>query len=117
MNDTLLANSHCRQEKQFERPKVPTDAQSGLKADMMIAALEETHEILWQNLLEAQTQQSKYAGWNKMTFKTGDKVWPSNKNICMMRPCKKLKFMSAGLYTVSKIIIKNAYKVDLPKTM
>jgi len=113
----VLANYHFHPEMQFKWPKAPTIARSEVKADVMLAGLEETHEILRQNLLEAQTRQSKYAGRKEMIFKVGDKVWLSTRNIHTTRPCKKLDYKRAGPYTGSKMINRNAYKSDLPKTM
>jgi len=52
-----------------------------------------------------------------MIFKVGDKVWLSTRNIHTTSPCKKLDYKRAGPYTVIKIINRNAYKLDLPKTM
>jgi hypothetical protein len=111
------ANYQFHAEMEFKRAKAPTIARSEVKAVVMLAGLEETHEILRQNLLEAQTRQSKYAGRKEMIFKVGDKVWLSTRNIRTTKPCKKLHYKHAGPYTVSKIINKNAYKLDMPKTM
>jgi hypothetical protein len=52
-----------------------------------------------------------------MTFGVGDEVWLSTRNLKTSRPSKKLEYKRAGPYTVSKIINKNAYTPDLPKTM
>jgi len=51
------ANYHFHPEMQFKRPKAPTIAWSEVKADMMLAGGDETHEILRQTLREAQTRQ------------------------------------------------------------
>jgi hypothetical protein len=111
------ANYHFHPEMQLKRPKAPTIARSEVKADVMLAGLEETHKILRQILLEAQTRHSHYAGGKEMIFKVGDKVWLSTRNIRTTRPCKKLEYKRAGPYTVSKIINQKSYKLDLPKTM
>jgi len=110
------ANYHFHPEMQFKRPKAPTIALSEVKADVLLAGLEETHEILRQSLLEAQTRQSMYAGGKDMIFKVGANVWLSTRNIRTTRPCEKLDDTRAGPYMVSKII-NNAYKLDLQKTM
>jgi hypothetical protein len=52
-----------------------------------------------------------------VTFGVGNKVWLSTRHFRTTRPSKKLDYKLTGLYTVSKIINKNAYKLDLPKTM
>jgi len=52
-----------------------------------------------------------------MTFEVGNEVWLSTRHFRTTRPSKKLDYKCTGPYTVSKIINKNAYKLDLPKTM
>jgi len=79
------ANDHFHPGMQFKRQKAPTIAWSVVKADVMLAGLEETHEILRQNPLEAQTRPSKYAPGKVMIFKVGDKVLFSTRNIRTMR--------------------------------
>jgi hypothetical protein len=44
-------------------------------------------------------------------------VWLSTKHFRTTSPSKKLDYKRAGLYTVSKSINQNAYKLNLPKTM
>jgi len=111
------ANYHYHPSMQFKPPKVTSNLRTEIRADAMAAGLEETHRLLKENLLEAQTRQSKYAGGKEMTFGVGDKVWLSTRNFRTTRPSKKLDYKRTGPYTVSKIINKNAYKLDLPKTM
>jgi len=88
-----------------------------VRADAMAAGLEETHRLLKENLLEAQTRQSKYAAGKEMTFGIGDKVWLPTRNFRTTRPSKKLDYNRTGLYTVSMIINQIASKLDWPKTM
>jgi hypothetical protein len=52
-----------------------------------------------------------------MTFRVGDKGWLSTRNFTTTRPSKKLDYKCTGPYTVSKIVNKYAYKLNLPKTM
>jgi len=82
-----------------------------------MTGVEETHQILWENTLEAQKRQIKYTGGKGMTFAVGGKVWLLTSNLKTSRPSKKLDFKCTGPYTVSKIINKNPYKLDLPSTM
>jgi hypothetical protein len=82
-----------------------------------VEGLEETHRLLRENLEEAQTRQSKYAGGKDMTFKVGEKVWLSTRHFQTTRQSKKLDYKCTGPYAVSKVISKNAYKQDLPNTM
>jgi hypothetical protein len=52
-----------------------------------------------------------------MTFAVGGKVWLSTRNLKTSRPSKKLNYKRTGPFTVSKIINKNAYELDLLSTM
>jgi hypothetical protein len=100
---------------QCKPPKDPS-FRSQVHADSWMAGVEETHQIPWENIIEAQDQQTKYAGGKEMTFAVGDKVWLSTRNLKTSRPSKKLDYKRTGPYTVSKIINKNSYKLDLPST-
>jgi hypothetical protein len=75
---------------QFKWPKAPTIARSEVKTDLLLAALEETHEIPRQNLLEAHPRQSNYAVRKEIILKVADNVWLSTRNIRTTRPCNKL---------------------------
>jgi hypothetical protein len=46
-----------------------------------------------------------------------DKVWLSTKHFRTPIPSMKLSYKHAGPYTVSKVINRNTYKLDLPKMM
>ena len=87
------------------------------QADATLEGLAETHRTLRENIMEAQQRQTKYIGGNEITFDVGDKVWISTKHFRTTRPSEKLDYKHAGPYTGSKVIIKNADKLDLPKTM
>jgi len=102
---------------QFEAPKQPSSINSEIQADAFTAGLEETHQTLCQNLQEAQANQTKYAGGKEVVFEVGDKVWLSTRHFRTTRPSKKLDYKQTGPYTVSKVINKNAYKLDLPYTI
>lgn len=52
-----------------------------------------------------------------MNFNVGDKVWLSTKHIKTTRTSKKLDYKRIGPYQVSKVINRNAYKLDLPATL
>lgn len=49
-------------------------------------------------------------------FNIRNKVWLLTKYFCTTRSSKKLENKCVGPYTVSKVIHKNAYKFDFPKT-
>jgi hypothetical protein len=86
-------------------------------ADNYAIKLEELRERLKRNILDAQERQSKYAKGKEMTFNIGDKVWLSTKHIKTARLSKKLDYKRIGPYTVSKVVNKNAYKLELPHTL
>jgi len=111
------ANYHYHPSRQFQPPKVTSNVRTEIRANAIAARLEETHRLLNENMLQAQMWQSKYTGRKGMTFGVGDKVWLSTRNFKMTRQSKMLDYKRTGPYTVSKIINKNAYKLDLPKTM
>jgi len=102
---------------EFKPPKVQSNMRSEILADATVSGTEETHRLLRESLLEAQAWQSKYAGGKDVTFEVGNKVWLSTWHFRTTRPSKNLDYKRTGLYTVSKIINRNAYKLDLPKTM
>jgi protein-tyrosine phosphatase len=68
-------------------------------------------------LQEAQANPTKYASGKEIVFEVGDKVWLSMRHFRTTRPSKKLDYKRTGPYTVSKVINKNAYKLDLPYTI
>jgi hypothetical protein len=86
-------------------------------ADEYAAKIGEVREQLRKNILDAQERQTKYAKGKEMLFNVGDKVWLSTRHIKTARLSKKLDYKRIGPYTVSKIINKNAYKLDLPSTL
>jgi hypothetical protein len=111
------ANYHYHPVMQFKAPKQPSSLNSEIQADTFAAGLEETHQTLRKNLQEAQANQTKYAGGKEVIFEVGDKVWLSTRHFRTTRPSKKLDYKRTGPYTVSKVINKNAYKLDLPYTI
>ena len=110
------ANYNYHPTMQFKPPKDPRFI-SQVQADSWMAGVEEILRILQENKIEAQERQTKYAGRKEMTFVAGDKVWLLTRNLKTSRRSKKLDYKRTGLYTVSKIFNKNAYKVDLLSTM
>jgi len=108
------ANYHYHPVMQFKAPKQPSSLKSEIQSDTFAAGLEETHRTLRRNLQEAQARQMKYAGGKEVVFEVGDKVWLSTRHFRRTRPSKKLDYKRPGPYTVSKVINKNAYKLNLP---
>ena len=111
------ANYHYHPPMQFKPPKAPSNLRSEILADATVSGMEETHQLLRQSLLEPQVGQSKYAGGKDGTLEVGYKVWLSTRHFRTTRPSKKLDYKRTGPYTVSKIINKNVYQLDLLKTM
>jgi len=111
------ANYHYHPPMQFKQPKAPSNMRSEIQADTMVLGMEETHRLLWESLLEAQGQQSKYAGRKDVTLEVRNKMWFWTGHFRTTRPSSKLDYKRTGPYMVSKIINMNAYKLDLLKTM
>jgi len=111
------ANYHNHPAMQFKAPKQPSSLNSEIQTDTFAAGLEETHQTLRKTLQEAQATQTKYAGGKEVVFHFGDNVWLSTRHFRTTRPSKKLGYKRTGLYTVSKVIKKNAYELDLPYTI
>ena len=51
------------------------------------------------------------------TYKVGDKVWLSGRNIRTVRPAKKLDYKYHGPFMISRCIGTQAYQLDLPKSL
>jgi len=79
--------------------------------------MEEAHRLPRESVLEAQVRQSKYAGGKDVTLEVRNIVCLSTRHFRMTCPSQKLAYKRTGQYTVSKMINKNAYPLDLPKAM
>jgi hypothetical protein len=64
---------------QFKPPKVPI-FRSQIQVDTWVEGLEKTHQLLRENLEEAQARQLKYSGGKDVTFKVREKVWLSTRH-------------------------------------
>jgi len=111
------ANYHYHLVMQFKALKQPSSLNSEIQADTFAAGLEETHQALRKNLQEAQANQTKYAGGKDVVFEIGERVWLSMQHFRTTRLSKKLDYKWKRPYMVSKVINKNAYKLDLPYTI
>jgi hypothetical protein len=110
-------NYHYNPVMQFKAPKQGSSLHPEIRAETFTAGLEETHQTLRENLQEAQANQTKYASGKDSIFGVEDKVCLSTWHFQTTRPSNKLDYKRTGLYTVSKVINKNAYKLDLPYTI
>jgi hypothetical protein len=99
--------------------KPPKDARfrSERAADERLGKLQAARNRLRESILEAQERQTRYAGGKEMTFEVGDKVWLSAKHIQTARPSKKLDYKRLGPFKVTKVINRNAYRLELPYSM
>ena len=111
------ANYHYHLVMQFKAPKQPSSLNSETQADTFTADLEETHQTLSKNLQEAEASQTKCASSKVVIFEVGDNLWLSMRHFQTTRPSKKLDYKRTGPYTVSNVINKNGYKLDLPYTI
>jgi hypothetical protein len=65
-------------------------------------------------LIKAEARQPKFTSGNEITLAVGDIIWLLTRNVKTSRTAKKFDSMHTGPYSVSKIIYKNPYKLDLP---
>ncbi len=83
-----------------------------------------------QNLIQLRTELEKQ--WTELSldiekyynakhelksYRVGDKVWLSGRNIRTTRPAKKLDYKYHGPFVISKYIGKQVYQLDLPKAL
>jgi hypothetical protein len=104
--------------------KLPNDAslpdarfRSEKAADERLGRLQTARDRLRESILEAQARQTRYAGGKEMVFEVGDKVWLSAKHIQTARPSKKLDYKRLGPFKITKVINRNAYRLELPNSM
>ena len=90
---------------------------SEILVDTTVLGLEENHRLLEGNLFQADVQQSKYVGENDRTFEIWNQVRLPTRHFWTTRLFMILEYKRTGPYTVSMIINKNPFKLDLPKTM
>jgi hypothetical protein len=95
--------------------KAPKDARfrSERAADERLGELPAARNMLRESLLEAQKRQTRYTGGKSMTFEVEDKVWLSAKHIQTARPSKKIDYKMLGPFKVTKVINRNAYRIEL----
>jgi len=101
---------------QFSSPKA-SNINLRNQQDAVVEKLAETSRSLHENVLQAQQQQIMYAGKMENAFKIGDQGCLLTRNFWTTMLCMKFNYQYTGPYTVRNIIIRNDYKLDLPKTM
>jgi hypothetical protein len=65
-------NYNYHHSMQFKPPKGASHLRTSIWADAIAAGLGDTHQLIKQNLLEAETWLSMYSGWIEITFAVGD---------------------------------------------
>lgn len=81
--------------------------------------MREVVEFAKKNLEKAQISQKKHADKKRAeapTYKVGQKVWLSTRNIRTTRPSKKLDHQMIGPYVIKKVV-KGACQLNLPDGM
>jgi hypothetical protein len=112
----FFANCGYHPEMYFKSPK---DARFRFEkaAGERLGKLQVARDRLRESILETQERQTKYAGGKEMTFEVGDKVWLSAKHIHTARASKKLCYKRLSPFQVTKVINRNAYRLELPYSM
>jgi hypothetical protein len=90
-----------------------------LAARRCTVAINAEREKLKERLQQAVEYQAKW--YNKTHilkhYQVGDKVLLSFKNLCLSHPSKKLDFRFLGPFKITAALRKQAYHLDLPKTL
>jgi hypothetical protein len=113
----FLANYGYHPEMHFKLPLPDARFRSEKAADERRGRLQTARDRLRESILEAQARQTGYAGGKEMVFEVGDKVWFSAKHIQTARPSKKLDYKRLGPVKITKVINRNAYRLELPNSM
>lgn len=85
-------------------------------AQQLAKRLKDLHRQLIEDLTHAQNLQAKYydAKHRPLTFKAGDQVWLSCKNLTTNRKCEKLGPKKLGPFKIVESIGLQSYKIKLP---
>jgi hypothetical protein len=115
----FFANYGYHPEMHFKMPNEAPEARfrSEKAADERLGRLQTARDRLRESILEAQARQTRYAGGKEMVFEVGNKVWLSAKHIQTARPSKKLDYERLGPFKITKVINRNAYRLELPNSM
>jgi hypothetical protein len=115
----FFANYGYHPEMHFKLPNEAPEAKfrSEKAADERLGRLQMARDRLRESILEAQVRQTRYAGGKEMVFEVGDKVWLSAKHIQTARPSKKLDYKRLDPFKITKVINRNAYRLELPNSM
>lgn len=87
-------------------------------ATQLAQRMKELHRTLIEDLTHAQNLQAKYydAKHRPQTYKAGDQVWLSCKNLTTDRKCQKLGPKQLGPFRVLESVGLQAYRLKLPAT-
>jgi hypothetical protein len=108
----FFANNGYHPEMHFKPPK---DARfrSERAADERLGNIQAARSRLRESILEAQARPMRYAGGKEMTSEVREKVWLSAMHIQTARPSKQLDNKRLGPFKVTKVINRNAYRLDV----
>jgi RNase H-like domain found in reverse transcriptase/Reverse transcriptase (RNA-dependent DNA polymerase)/Integrase zinc binding domain/Chromo (CHRromatin Organisation MOdifier) domain/Integrase core domain len=99
-----------------------TATSSNPAAEEIVAKFKVIHEQIRKDLTDAQTKyKAQYDSKVKElpSFKVGDKVWLSRRNISTTRPSAKLDYKRLGPFRITQVVGESelAFKLELPPTM
>ncbi|XP_053556000.1 proprotein convertase subtilisin/kexin type 4 [Bombina bombina] len=89
------------------------------KVDDLTKDLQDLFIELKRHIADAQAHQRRYYNLRRRqppSYKIGDLVWLSTKNIKLKIPSKKLSAVFIGPYPITKVVNQNAVTLDLPST-
>ena len=99
----------------------PKDVESlSVGANDKARLMKELHDLLRQNITKRNLTTAKSANKKRLegpSFKEGDKVFLSRKNLKTKRPCNKLDQLRLGPFKVLEVRGPVNYKLQLPKNM
>jgi hypothetical protein len=116
-HNPFFANYGYHPEMHFKLPLLDARFRSETAADERLGMLEAARDKLRDSILEAQARRTRYVGSKEMVFEVGDKVWLSARHIQTARSSKMLDYKRLGPFKMTKVIKRNAYRLELPNSM
>jgi len=119
--NAFLANYGYNPRLGFEGlPTSPRTSPQLTNTDDFVKKMDELHSYIRTQITEAQAYQEAYKNKHRTpapSYKPGDLVYLSAKNLATRRPSKKLDWKNLGPYPVKAIISSHAYKLELPPSL
>lgn len=91
-----------------------------IKAQDFADKINKLHQELIENIKKPQQTQRDYYDEKKQegpSYKKGQKVWLSSKNLKTLRPSKKLSERFLGPFPIAKVLSRQAIRLTLPPSM